>query len=356
MRLIADSQEKNMARRKKESDIFDMLMELPWWVGVLFAALAYIFIGIVLPRMWAGNPVAHILIGFCPLFANIAALACLLAAAISAIRSLQDRLPANVRKTMGSIPKRPVVVPAADIDVECPQCKSVLVAPADMAGQTVTCEGCRHVFEIQKPRLEMPEATNFYFPDKQTARFTADLLHELEWKRFEQLVEGYFALSGWTTRPNRPGADGGVDVHLFRPDQQKAAAVVQCKAWHAYTVGVKPVRELFGVMAADGVPEGFFVTTGEYTGEARSFAAGKPMTLIDGRDLLKRLESLPPEAQADLYARVTAGDYTTPTCPQCGIKMVRREAGKGRGIGNEFWGCPKYPRCRQTFQMKKDAE
>jgi restriction system protein len=80
------------------------------------------------------------------------------------------------------------------------------------------------------------------------------------------------------------------------------------------------------------------------------------MTLIDGRDLLKRLESLPPEAQADLCTRVTAGDYTTPTCPKCGIKMVRREAGKGRSLGSEFWGCPKYPRCRQTFQMKKESE
>jgi restriction system protein len=181
-------------------------------------------------------------------------------------------------------------------------------------------------------------------------------LKKLEWKRFEQLIEAYFAQTGWRTRPNRTGADGGVDVHLFRPDQNKPAAVVQCKAWITYTVGVKPVRELFGVMASDGVPEGFFVTTGDYTGEARSFAAGKSMTLIDGRDLLKRIESLPPEAQSDLFSRATAGDYTTPTCPQCGIKMVRRQAGKGRTPGNEFWGCPSYPRCHQTFQMKKDAE
>jgi restriction system protein len=96
------------------------------------------------------------------------------------------------------------------------------------------------------------------------------LLKELEWKRFEQLVEGYFARTGWETRPNRPGADGGVDVHLLRPGQPGVAAIVQCKAWQTYNVGVKPVRELFGVMAADCVPEGFFVTTGDYTGDART--------------------------------------------------------------------------------------
>ncbi len=333
-----------------------MLIELPWWVGVICAGLAYLFIGSIVPSMWAGNPILKGLTGLCSPVAGFAVFVCLLAAGISAIRSQKNRPLSNGWAAKEYVPVRPVAVPAADIDVECPQCKAVLVAPVDMAGQTVTCEGCRYVFEIQKPRLKMPDATKFYFPDKPTGRFSTDLLHELEWKRFEQLVEGYFALSGWTTRPNRPGADGGVDVHLFRPDQQKAAAVVQCKAWNAYTVGVKPVRELFGVMAADGVPEGFFVTTGDYTSEARSFAAGKPMTLIDGRDLLKRIESLPPESQADLYARVTAGDYTTPTCPQCGIKMVRREAGKGRAVGSEFWGCSNYPRCRQTFQMKKDVD
>jgi hypothetical protein len=70
-----------MARRKKEIGIFEMLMELPWWVGVIFAALAYIFIGIVVPRMWAGNPVTQVLIGVCPTFAKLAAFVCLFAAA-----------------------------------------------------------------------------------------------------------------------------------------------------------------------------------------------------------------------------------------------------------------------------------
>ena len=57
---------------------------------------------------------------------------------------------------------------------------------------------------------------------------------------------------------------------LDNPGQPGVAAIVQCKAWQTYNVGVKPVRELFGVMAADRVPEGFFVTTGDYTGDART--------------------------------------------------------------------------------------
>jgi restriction system protein len=140
--------------------------------------------------------------------------------------------------------------------------------------------------------------------------------------------------------------DGGVDIHLFHPNENTAAAIVQCKAWSSYKVGIKPIRELFGVMSAEGVPEAYFVTTSDYTGEAYAFAASQRMTLIHGKDLLKRIESLPETDQVNLYTMATAGDYTTPTCPSCGRKMVTREAKKGRNAGNSFWGCPGFPRCQ----------
>ena len=48
----------------------------------------------------------------------------------------------------------------------------------------------------------------------------------------------------------------------------------QCKAW-VDDIAVALVRELRGVMAADDVPEGVFVTTSSYTDDARRFAAAK---------------------------------------------------------------------------------
>lgn len=240
-----------------------------------------------------------------------------------------------------------------DIDVSCPLCKVVLSAPASVAGQTVCCEACRHVFELPKPPFKLSDATSLLFPPKSKG-FTTALISDLEWKRFENLVEGYFSAIGLKTRPNRTGADGGVDIHLLQPGTNQVASIVQCKSWHVYDVGVKPVRELYGVMAADHIPEGVFVTPGDYTAEARSFAAGKQLTLIDGRDLLARLAALPSEKQASLLAAITAGDYKTPTCPRCGIKMVRRQNKKQHHGSSEFWGCPSYPRCHQTFPIKKD--
>jgi len=75
--------------------------------------------------------------------------------------------------------------------------------------------------KISKPTINSSPSAKI--PDGY--QFSMDLLHELEWKRFEQLVEGYFARKGWRTRPAPIGADGGVDIHLFHPDSQGVAAV-----------------------------------------------------------------------------------------------------------------------------------
>jgi restriction system protein len=116
-------------------------------------------------------------------------------------------------------------------------------------------------------------------------------------------------------------------------------------------VGIKPVRELFGVMASDEIQNGYFVTTGEFTEEAARFAQGKEMTLVTGRDLLAKINALPESARSAMLHQVTDGDYTTPTCPRCDVKMVLRTGSDG-----DFWGCPNYsrrPRCRQTFKLRE---
>jgi restriction system protein len=138
-------------------------------------------------------------------------------------------------------------------------------------------------------------------------------------------------------------------VQLFQNGQ--LVMIIQCKAWDAYRVGVKPVRELFGVMAADKVANGAFFTTGEFSSEAEEWARDKNLDLVNGREFLNRIKQLTAEQQSSLLAIATAGDYTTPTCPSCGVKMVTRTASKGPSEGREFYGCRNYPGCRQTFRI-----
>ena len=41
-----------------------------------------------------------------------------------------------------------------------------------------------------------------------------------------------------------------------------------------------------------------------------------------------------------------------PTCPKCGLAMVRRARGRD---GAPFWGCSTFPRCRGTREMAGDG-
>lgn len=183
--------------------------------------------------------------------------------------------------------------------------------------------------------------------------WTHGLITALEWKRFEDLCAGYFSAKGYTTKTTELGADGGIDIFLFKPGADKPLGIVQCKAWNTQNVGVKPIRELFGVMTAEQIQLGVFTATGDYTDEARAFANNKHIKLLTGNDLLKLIKELPEEKQSALLSEITKGDYTTPTCPSCGIKMTLRTSQKGNNIGKQFWGCNNYPRCNQKLSVRK---
>ena len=111
-----------------------------------------------------------------------------------------------------------------------------------------------------------------------------------------------------------------------------------------------PVRELLGVMASEKVNRGIFLTTSRFTKEALEFAKTNPIQLLDGPEFLKKIENLPEASRSDLFKFAFDGDYSTPSCASCGIKMVKREGKRG-----PFWGCMNYPRCKSNFPIKHQA-
>jgi Predicted endonuclease distantly related to archaeal Holliday junction resolvase and Mrr-like restriction enzymes len=177
---------------------------------------------------------------------------------------------------------------------------------------------------------------------------SADALNGMNWQEFEMLVGEAFRRRGFAVaETGGGGADGGVDLVLTKDGEK---LLVQCKQWRAYKVGVNVVRELYGVMAAKGAAGGYVVTSGQFTQEAKDFASGRNITLMDGaalKSLLGSVQAKPVVADtAPAATRREPAGTISPACPKCGGAMVKRVARQGSNAGNEFWGCSQFPACK----------
>jgi len=160
-------------------------------------------------------------------------------------------------------------------------------------------------------------------------------IRQLGWADLELLVGEAYRRQGFVVTErggNQP--DGGIDLELERNGER---TLVQCKQW-TRPVPVERVRELLGVVTREQAARGILVAPAGFTPDARGFAKGMPLELLDG----------------DAVLRLTAGStvphqvepvWSEPVCPTCGKSMVQRTARKGPHAGSEFWGCSAYPAC-----------
>lgn len=314
-------------------DAITVAAVLPWWACLLLAAISFGLFHLLAGMRTTAHTGPEVIINTLWVAIGsagqlLAPLVFLIAAAISAVRQVRRG------RVEPSYPSR-----------NPPEPHSTDSTPAPKDDAESKDEADHDLYETWKDVTKTEDVR----PPLDTSRWSEELLNALEWKRFELLCAAYFETLGFKSKVARKGADGGVDIHLFAEGSSVPAIVVQCKAWRTYTVSVKAIRELLGVMTAARVPEGVFVTTSVYTSEARQFAAANHIDLIDGNDLLRKIAATRPEDQAALLQLATAGDFTTPTCPSCGIKMVERVAQK---TGERFWGCRRFPNCRYTMAQR----
>lgn len=171
-------------------------------------------------------------------------------------------------------------------------------------------------------------------------------LKDIGWQEFEQLVGEVFRRRGYTVQENGGGgADGGIDLVLRKNGER---FVVQCKQWRAAKVGVTVIRELYGVMMASGAVGGFVVTCGAFTEEARAFAHGCGVLLLDGEALEKMIRQTSPglTTPSGVASASVHPATASPACPVCRRSMLSRTAQRGANAGKKFWGCSAFPSCR----------
>ena len=126
----------------------------------------------------------------------------------------------------------------------------------------------------------------------------------MDWEDFEHLIrelfEAEFAERGAEVKITQASRDRGVDAVVFDPDPITGGKIIIQAKRYTNAVGAGDVRELFGVVEAEGANKGILVTTSDYGPDAYKWAKDKPLTLLNGSNLLHLLEKHGHKAKIDL--------------------------------------------------------
>lgn len=129
-------------------------------------------------------------------------------------------------------------------------------------------------------------------------------LAAMDWQDFENLIreifEQEFNFNGGEVKITQASRDGGVDAVAFDPDPIRGGKIVIQAKRYTNVVGVSAVRDLYGTVMNEGANKGILVTTSNFGNDAYQFAQGKPLTLMDGANLLYLLEKHGHKAKIDI--------------------------------------------------------
>ena len=129
-------------------------------------------------------------------------------------------------------------------------------------------------------------------------------LAAMDWQDFEHLIreifEKEFSTNGGEVKVTQASRDGGVDAIAFDPDPIRGGKIVIQAKRYTNTVGVAAVRDLYGTVVNEGATKGILVTTTDYGPDAYDFAKNKPLTLMNGANLLYLLEKHGHKARIDI--------------------------------------------------------
>lgn len=168
--------------------------------------------------------------------------------------------------------------------------------------------------------------------------WSAAVFDHIEWRRFEAVCEALFAQSGMRSESQSHGADGGVDIWLYSQHSDKPV-IVQCKHWKKRVVGVKELREFYGVLKPHDLTHGTFATNSTFSSDALAFAKSNRINVQDRDGLMRIIAGKTKEHQQKLLGTAYEGEYWKPTCVKCVVKMVFRQKKDG---SSSFWGCANF--------------
>lgn len=111
-------------------------------------------------------------------------------------------------------------------------------------------------------------------------------LMDLTHKEFEYFIQNLFDRLGFDTKQFKASGDGGIDCIAYDPTPIRGGKYVIQVKHYKDTVQPTAVRDLFGVVHAEGATKGILITTSGFGPSSYDFANGKPLQLYDGTRLL----------------------------------------------------------------------
>lgn len=144
-----------------------------------------------------------------------------------------------------------------------------------------------------KPIMNIDRVDNRFIESREILNGidSSENLATMPWEDFEHLVRElftkYFSGDGAEVKVTQSSRDGGVDAIAFDSDPIRGGKyVIQAKRYNR-VVPVSAVRDLYGTMINEGAVKGLLVTTSYFGNDSREFVKDKPISLIDGSNLIQ---------------------------------------------------------------------
>lgn len=116
-------------------------------------------------------------------------------------------------------------------------------------------------------------------PSAERVAATLESLRAMSWQTFSALIETAFRADGYSVA----AIAGDAADYELRKDGR--VALVACKRWKVAQTGIAPLRELIEAKESVGAHDCIYVTAGEFSPNAREFAAQAKMRMLAGMDL-----------------------------------------------------------------------
>lgn len=170
-----------------------------------------------------------------------------------------------------------------------------------------------------------------------------EYLEKMHPQEFEHLICDLFKKMGYEVEETPYSGDGGIDGLLKKNGD---SFILQCKRVKG-SVGEPVLRDLFGTMHANDTKEGFVVTTGKVSRQAKEWAKDKPIRILELNEIVTSIREYYKEDDIVPETFVTHTKREN-ICPKCGhpLKLVYWN-------NKIFKGCSSYPACRYTKSLGK---